>query len=85
MSQWNNISEALNCRRQADTLLFCSISMERSRKTSSRVVMFSQVRHFVSDVNIPSNNSWTQRALLMVSGERLFSYRSTDSTTSLRR
>ena len=33
---WQSISLAENCRRQAVTLEFCSISMERSRKDSSR-------------------------------------------------
>src|SRR5271155_4312041 len=68
ISQWNllrshNISLALNWRKHALTLEFCSISILKSKNTSSLVVIFSQVRHFVSEVNIPSNNSCTQRAL----------------------
>src|SRR5271156_2209837 len=94
-SQWNllrshNISLALNCRRHAETLEFCSISILKSKNTSSLVVKFSQVRHFVSEVNIPSKSSCTQRALFgallltleFSDGCRLFSNLSTDSTMS---
>jgi len=90
MSQWNlfrshNISLALNCRKQADTELFCSISIERSKKTSSRLVTFSHVRHFVSLVKIPSKSSWTHLELFGDEAGSDFSYLSTDSTTSFRR
>ena len=34
--RWHNISLALNCRKHAVTLEFCSMSIERSRNESSR-------------------------------------------------
>ena len=34
--RWHNISLALNCRKHAVTLEFCSMSIERSRNDSSR-------------------------------------------------
>lgn len=56
---WQSISLALNCRKQAVTLEFCSISMDKSKKDSSREDTFSQVRHRVSLVKLPSNIWWT--------------------------
>ena len=35
------------------------MSMDKSRKDSSRDVTVSQVRHRVSDVRTPSNRRWT--------------------------
>lgn len=40
--RWHNISLALNCRKHAVTLEFCSMSMERSRNDSSREDTFCQ-------------------------------------------
>lgn len=54
--RWHNISLALNCRRQAVTEEFGSISIERSKNSSSREVTVSQERHRVSFVKTPSNN-----------------------------
>ena len=40
--RWHNISLALNCRKHAVTLEFCSMSIERSRNDSSREDTFCQ-------------------------------------------
>jgi hypothetical protein len=40
--RWHNISLALNCRKHAVRLEFCSMSMERSRNDSSREDTFCQ-------------------------------------------
>src|SRR5216684_1538122 len=40
--RWHNISLALNWRKQAVTLEFCSISIERSRNDSSREDTFAK-------------------------------------------
>ena len=55
-----SISLALNWRRHAVTDEFCSISMDKSRKDSSRDETVSQVKHRVSLVSVPSNKEWTK-------------------------
>jgi hypothetical protein len=67
---WHNISLAENCRRQDVTDVCCSISIDRSKKSSSRddvyesafqllragkVFTVSQLKHRVSLVKTPSN------------------------------
>lgn len=59
---WQSISLALKERRQAVTLAFCSISIERSRKDSSREETVSHVKQRVSLVNMPSKSLWTRVA-----------------------
>ena len=56
--RWQSISLALNCRRHAVTDEFCSMSMDRSKKDSSREDTVSHVRHRVSLVRAPSNSWW---------------------------
>lgn len=60
---WQSISLAENCLKQAVTLVFCSISIERSKNASSLDVMVSHVRHRVSLVNMPEKRSWIQDGL----------------------
>jgi len=51
-------SEDENLRMHALTDEFCSISSERSRKHSSRLVTVSHVRQRVSLVRMPSKMEW---------------------------
>ena len=46
--------------RQCVREVFCSMSTERSRKSSSLLRTVSQHRHRVSFVSVPWNMSWTQ-------------------------
>ena len=57
---WHSISLALNCLKHAVTLEFCSISIDKSRKDSSRDETVSQVRHLVSEVRVPAKRRCTR-------------------------
>src|SRR5882724_4203568 len=65
-----SISGALNWRRHAVTLEFWTMSMERSRKDSSREDTVSQVRQRVSLVSVPSKRPCTKVAWGRDSDER---------------
>ena len=60
---WQSISLALNWRRHAVTEEFCSMSIDRSKKDSSRDETVSQVRQRVSLVRMPSK-SWCTSVFL---------------------
>ena len=56
----HNISEAENCFKQAVTLVFCSMSILKSKKASSREVTVSHVKQRVSEVKMPEKRPCTQ-------------------------